>query len=73
MSLLRLEALMKLSKILARELERSKGQIVIKKVPQRSQPSYESLRKADQIIAAQTSANEVMSKKSMQIAASSLQ
>lgn len=73
MSLVRLEVLMKLSKVLAREIVRSNGRIVITKVPRKSQPSYESLRRADQIIAAQTSANEVMSKKSMQIAASSIQ
>lgn len=51
---------MKLSAILKKEIERSNGALVVKRVPESKQPSFESLRRADEMIAAQVKANDAI-------------
>lgn len=60
--------MMKLSTILAKEAERSRGGMVIETVPQSKQPAASTLRRIEREIAAQISANEAMSSRSMNYA-----
>ena len=56
---------MKLSKILAGEVTRSHGAMVIRPVPPEKQPSYEEYKRIQRDIAAQVRVNEAMCSRSM--------
>lgn len=56
---------MKLDRMIAREINKSNGQIKIVKVPAEKRPKAEDLKKLDCEIRAQVSANEAMSSRSM--------
>ena len=59
---------MRLSVLLAAEVERSGGDMVIERVPHSKQPTAKTLKRIEREIAAQISANEAMSSRSMQYA-----
>lgn len=60
--------IMNLSRMIAREMNKGTGQIKIKRVPANKKPTAASLRKLDREIAAQVSANEAMSNRSVLLA-----
>ena len=60
--------IVKLSVMLANEVKRSKGGMVIKEVPYSKQPTQKALRRIEREIAAEISANEAMSSRSMHYA-----
>ena len=59
---------MRLSVLLAAEAERSGGDMVIEYVPSSKQPTAKTLKRIEREIAAQISANEAMSNRSMHYA-----
>ncbi len=59
---------MNLRRMIAREMEKGNGQIEIVKVPANKRPTAASLKKLDREIAAQVSANEAMSNRSVLLA-----
>lgn len=59
---------MKISRMIAREMEKSNGKIRIVKVPESKRPTAASLKELDREIAAQVSANEAMSNRSVLLA-----
>ena len=56
---------MKLSRVLAREMEKSGGVVRVVKVPNERRPTAESLRTLERQISAQLDANEAMRNRSM--------
>ena len=60
--------IMNLSRMIAREMNKGSGQIKIKRVPASKRPTAASLRRLDREIAAQVSANEAMSNRSVLLA-----
>jgi hypothetical protein len=56
---------MKLSRMIANEMNKSNGQVTIVRVPDDKRPTTMSLKKLDREIAAQVSANEAMSNRSV--------
>lgn len=56
---------MNISRMISKQMNKSAGQVKIVKVPVSKRPSVESLKKLDREIAAQVSANEAMSNRSM--------
>ncbi len=60
---------MNISRIIAKEMEKSAGKVRIVKVPSNRKPTAESLLKLEREISAQISANEVMRSNSLHKAA----
>ncbi|MBO5199066.1 MAG: hypothetical protein J6B85_11180 [Lachnospiraceae bacterium] len=56
---------MNISRMIEKEMDKSGGRVRIVKVPASKRPTAESLKKLDREIAAQVSANEAMSNRSM--------
>lgn len=56
---------MKINRMIEKQMSKSKGQVRIVKIPADEKPTAESLKKLDREIAAQVSANEAMSNRSM--------
>lgn len=56
---------MKISRIIAQEMNSSAGGVKVVKVPSSKRPTAASLKRLDREIAAQVSANEAMSTRSM--------
>lgn len=61
-------SIMKLNEVLASEVQRSGGRMVIERVPDSKQPSSKTLKRIEREIASQISANEAMSNRSMHYA-----
>ena len=59
------EDTMNISRMIEKEMDKSGGRVRIVKVPASKRPTAESLKKLDREIAAQVSANEAMSNRSM--------
>lgn len=57
---------MSISKVLAKEMNKSGGKARVVKVPANRRPTAESLRKLEREIAAQINSNEVMRSRSLQ-------
>lgn len=56
---------MKINRMIEKQMSKSNGQVRIVKIPASEKPTAESLKKLDREIAAQISANEAMSNRSM--------
>lgn len=56
---------MKINRMISKQMSKSAGQVTIVKVPDSKRPTAASLKKLDREIAAQVSANEAMSNRSM--------
>lgn len=56
---------MKINRMIEREMSKSAGRVKIIEVPDSKKPTADSLKKLDREIAAQVSANEAMSNRSM--------
>ena len=57
--------IMRLSRVIEREMEKSGGRVRVVKVPARKKPTASALTKLEREIASQVSANEAMSNRSM--------
>lgn len=56
---------MKINRMISKQMSKSAGQVKIVKVPASKRPTAASLKKLDREIAAQVSANNAMSNRSM--------
>lgn len=56
---------MRISRVIAKEMRKSGGQVSVEKIPIRNRPDSASLQKLEREIASQVNANEAMSNRSM--------